>query len=98
MPFPKEVTLLGKRWKVIHKKLEGVNGYNHADNMEIELDTEQGKERRKESLLHEVIHAIEKDMEMEFTEKEVARLASGLFSFMRENPKIVAWMMEKAAR
>lgn len=95
MTFPTSMTLFGKQWRVEHKKLTDVNGYNHANDLLIELDTEQCLERRKETMIHEMIHSIEKDTEMEFTEKQVARLATGFFAFMRENPKIVAWIMAK---
>lgn len=100
MFIPKSFTLFGKQWTVVVRKLKGVCGYCHADKTLVEITPPpySSPDTVKETFIHEMIHGLEHDLSIDLEETEVARLAVGIFAFMRENPKIVAWLLEKDVR
>ena len=66
-----------------------VDGQIHNRRQVIRLDTAQTVQAQRETLLHEVIHAIEQAQNMELSEGDVGRLARGLDGFLKDNPAFV---------
>jgi hypothetical protein len=50
----------------------------------------------RETLLHELLHVLEKATCTALEEEEVGRLSRGLFAVLRDNPELVRWLMEGA--
>ena len=57
----------------------------------IQIDKMATKERQQTALLHEVIHAIDKEYQTRLTEPTVSCLASGLMAAFKQN----RWFREK---
>ena len=66
---------------------------SHVPDDEIYMSNQTSPMRRRETLLHEVIHTIDERFGVGLTEKAVASLSVGLFEFMRENRDVMRWMM-----
>ena len=67
---------------------------------EIEIHSKCSFTRMRESLIHEIVHAIESESGMSdgvILEDEEARVeswAKALLQFFRDNPKVVTWLQE----
>jgi hypothetical protein len=48
----------------------------------------------KETLLHEIFHAMSKSLGMDLTEAQVLPLGAAWYAWMRENVDQVAWIIE----
>jgi len=55
----------------------------------IRINKNMPPENRNKVLLHEIIHAIADENGIGLTETQTSVLATGLFAFLRDNPKIV---------
>lgn len=75
-----------------HAEIRGVYGTQNAVTQEIRIDAKLSKERRRETFLHEVLHAVwgqwiavEGDVDEEVA---VRALAMGLTTVFKDNPEI----------
>ena len=83
---------------------EGQDCYGMFDPDEscIHLTDGQGRERIRNTLLHESLHAmleigwLARSLEHDDEERIVANLAPVLLAFIRQNPAVVAYLQEKA--
>jgi len=75
-----------------HADLRGVYGTQNAVKQEIRIDSNLSKERRKETFLHELLHAIWGQwitVEGEVEEEVAVRaLAIGLATVFKDNPEL----------
>jgi len=92
MSIPKHFRLFGKRWTVKIKKIKehGLCTHWHS---KIHIHPKQSLEMAKETFLHEVTHAVDLEMGLHMKERQVTGLSTGLFGWIRDNPKIVKWIM-----
>lgn len=92
------VKVLGKPYQVIEKAVGcgGSRAFGEADHsaLTIEIAAEQADAQKRDTLLHEVIHCIEFALHLEFEERQVHALASGLLCVLRDNPELVAYLTE----
>lgn len=102
-PLPKFLRLLSARIEVVlqdeltHGDGAPCYGIYDTDAMVIWLRTEDTRERRKVSLLHESLHAMIGVSNMAAAESEeeaVNRLAPLLLDFLRTNKAAVAYLQE----
>ena len=49
----------------------------------------------QDTVLHECLHALDKQFGIRLTEKHVTRLAPALLSFVKDNPRLVRYLMRK---
>lgn len=101
MKFPSEIKVGAVTYKVIIKpENKGWHEYNeeygHIDYpaREISLSTKYTDEQKRDSLVHEIIHAVAKHMNLETEwgdkdENYVKRLSNGLNMVFKDNPKFV---------
>ena len=88
--------VLGKRYRLVQKKLGGDYGHCFPKRCKIVIDPTANAEQQKDTLLHEVIHAIDSELATGMKERQVRLLATGLMEWMRANQEIVRWISEKA--
>lgn len=73
-------------------------GMTNNDQMTVVIDPRSNIARKRETLLHEVLHTctdivgIDKEMTDETEEKVVNRLAPVLLAVLRDNPRLVAYL------
>jgi Zn-dependent peptidase ImmA (M78 family) len=88
MKIPCKLKIVGQDFVVTKesgKKMKDCIGrcYPHANKIYISKNLTQDK--ANETLLHEVIHAIEQNLGLKMKEKQVNNLAFCLYSFLKEN-------------
>mgnify|MGYP000929838193 FL=1 len=70
-----------------------LNGMIDHDNQIIYIKKSLPEEKKKEVLLHEVIHGISEALDMDLKEKAVQMLARSLYDFLTTNQIISSWMV-----
>jgi hypothetical protein len=91
---PASFRLLGKQWKVLLKTLEEY-GTCEAAKLRIELGNTQPVGHLRDTFLHETVHAIDIETQLNMSEKQVRVLSTVLLAWMRENPTVVGWLMKE---
>ena len=79
----KTVSVLGKTYQLIETTQDasyGCSGASNATKLVISVNRDLPIGQYDDTLLHEVIHAIDRELHLDFTEETVARLAVGLYS------------------
>lgn len=98
----KTLRLIGKRhrieWDVAVLQDENGNdldGLFHQNKKLIQIAAGQTHDDERETLLHEMLHALETQMNAEIAEAKLRQLAVGLYAALRDNPKLVAYLLEE---
>ena len=94
MKLPQALDLLGKRWTITQKKDTNNFGTCHHVRCVINISPTQSPENARDTLLHEVIHALEKEGLLKMNERQVTVLSSLLISALRQNPKLAAFLLD----
>ena len=61
----------------------------------ISVDANQGHGTLRDTVLHELLHAIDFTVCADMKEHQIHTMAGGLLAVMLDNPHWVAWMMER---
>lgn len=98
---PKRLTLIGKRhrieWDCDLREGDDVliSGYFHLSKKLIQIAGGQTHDDERETLLHEILHALEVQMDAEIPEPKLRQLAVGLYAALKDNPKLVTYLLEE---
>lgn len=91
--IPASVDVLGKPYRVeLIQRDSGDYGECFSDQCRIEVATYQCDTQKKDTLLHEVMHAIDHEMNCRMSEPQIRRIATGLLAVLRQNPALVAFL------
>jgi hypothetical protein len=88
MKIPSSVDVMGQEFSVKKRKENKRSdciGICYAHKNRIEIDRNLHPDKAGETFLHEVIHAIEQNMNLRMTENQVNNLALGLYQFLKNN-------------
>lgn len=91
------VDILSKRFTVKWKKCseDEHSGECYSPKCEIWIDPVPHMEAQKDTLLHECIHALDHELATKMSERQVGNIATALLHFMRANPEVIRWMIER---
>lgn len=62
------------------------------DHCRIQVATFQCDQQRHDTLLHEILHAVDHEMHCALSEAQVRRMATGIYAVLRDNPALVAYL------
>ena len=86
--------ILGKVYAVQFVEREGGDyGECFADQCRIEVATYQCMAQQRDTLLHEVLHAVDHEMHSGMSEPQIRRVATGLLAVLRHNPAFAAFLV-----
>lgn len=98
----KRLSLIGKRHRVEWgcedlRADDGdeVDGLFDRSKKLIQIAAGQTHDDERETLLHEIMHALEVQMDAEIPEAKLRQLAVGLYAALKDNPKLVAYLLEE---
>jgi hypothetical protein len=76
---------------------DGANLLGRVDHnkQRIAISDEQCLEAMQDTLMHEIVHAVESCMNITVSETAVTRFATGLLAVLRENPKVVEYLLRR---
>jgi hypothetical protein len=97
--MPRVVRLSGRRVRVNIEQAPALNTAVRAvhegwKNL-ITLDSTLAPDERRAVVVREMLHDLDMLCGTDLKEQDVASLASVLFAALRDNPKLVAWLMSK---
>jgi hypothetical protein len=78
--------------KVLDSEANELDGICMHNTGQILLSKSLSEDNSKEVLLHELIHALDGQLDIGFTEKDVQRTSVALFTLFRDNPKLVKFL------
>jgi len=89
----KRLNLLGERYSVARGRIKefGIVDYDRG---RIILRPKQSTDQARDTLLHEVIHAIDHTNSLELNEHQVRTMATGLRAVFTANTKFAKWVSE----
>jgi hypothetical protein len=92
--IPPLVDVLGKPYSVtLTQRGEGDYGECFADHCRIEVADYQCLLQQRDTLLHEVLHAVDHEMHCNMNESQIRRIATGLLQVLRHNAPLVAFLV-----
>jgi hypothetical protein len=95
MDIPERLRILGKSFEVMVLSPEQdteVNGWMKLDKQQIWVRILEAKEQVQDTMLHEIIHAVDESLSLGMREKQVFALAAGLLAVLKDNPNLLAWL------
>lgn len=97
---PRKINVLGKDFTVKFAESAAADntsclGRTVFKTQSIVVRNDQAPEYERDTVLHEVIHAVEDSMYLSLPERAIHLMATGLLQVLRANPKFVAYLMEK---
>ena len=85
--IPKRIDILGKNYAVeVVKRDNSDYGETFVDQCRIQVAQYQCDAQKRDTLLHEVMHAVDHEMHCGMSEKQIRRMATGLLAVLRQNP------------
>ena len=97
MPAPKEISILGLKYKIKFVPIEEAGndklGWCDFTNLHLYIALDQPRSALANTFLHEVIHAVNYSMGIDSGDEEnlTNRLANGLCATWKENPEVFKW-------
>lgn len=92
--LPKSVKIGPHTIKIVYEKTKkDYIGIYIADDNLIALRKKMPLSKLKETLLHEIMHSFDENYLMKLGEERVNNLALYIYQFIKENPKIVRWLL-----
>lgn len=90
--IPNEFELFAEIWQIrtgTNRSMPDHLGLCQPDQREILLNPDQTEQSLQQTLLHELLHAIEQKLHLELTEHQVDLLALGLLDLFKNNPEML---------
>ena len=98
---PERVKVISKRF-TIHYVPEGTGelseekmGLCDTFHQNIWVQDDLKEDTQRETLVHEVLHAISDEMRLELTEQQVAGAAIGILAVLMDNPSFAKFLLKK---
>ena len=96
--IPSSIRVIGKDYKVTQEHLQGSIGECDDFKQEINVDPKANEQLQRDTLLHEVIHAIDYAVKTKLSEEQVSALATGLYAVFSDNPNFMEWLNERPTK
>ena len=91
----KKIRILGKEFAV--KRIDDsdaeVDGRTYMGSQELHYRIHSGVEYNRDTVLHEVTHALETSLDLGLTERQVQLLATGLLAVLSDNKEFTKWLI-----
>lgn len=101
MSRPTQIRVVGKTYAVLfvdEVDSEDSNGEHDLQRQEIKVKNAIHPELAMDTLLHEVLHAIDEQLDLRLKHKQVHALAVGILQVLRENDHLVKFLTKKERR
>lgn len=90
------VRIIGKDYSLVEAptSFEGVPaGQANSLTQQIIYSPNQSEQSLRDTCIHECVHCISYEMNLDLTERQVHALGSGLYAWMTENPRLMEWLL-----
>lgn len=92
------IKIIGKNYSVkedpelLH---DGKFGFSNSRTQSITYSPGQAHDQVRDTVIHEIIHAIDFGVHLELKEEQVHALAAGLYATLNDNPELTKWLFGK---
>ena len=93
---PTEVDVIGKTYTVeLVEDLAGADRFGECDEAKLRIRIEKGTAlaQEQDTLLHEILHAIDGSMHTKLSERQVGAIASGILAVLKANPRLALYLL-----
>jgi hypothetical protein len=94
---PEIVDVLGKKFTIkilTPDEIEDCDGYMELAAQVIAIRLQPANDYNHDTMLHEIIHAIDETLGLGMKEKQVHQLAVGITAVLKQNPELTAWLLK----
>lgn len=93
---PTEIKIVGKVYRV--EKIEDLPDQGNCNNQKLQIMIQNGNalQQEQDTVLHEVLHAIDYSVQAKMNERQITVMASGLLSVMQENPQLMGYLLGRS--
>lgn len=92
--LPVEIKIIGKTYKVEPvPEMDDECGACYDSKQLIKISEDLPQELSQDTLLHEVMHAIDFQMHTNMKERQISAMAAGLTAVFKENPTFVKYLL-----
>lgn len=91
--MPSEVVIAGRVYALVETRLRETLGNCDNTNQILQVDGGQHEFSKKDTVLHEVLHAIDDAIQSELSERQVRSVTTALLDMMRRNPAFMNWLV-----
>ena len=91
----KRLNILGRYWKLVWTPDLSEYGHCQPEALTIRVNSTVPQQHQQDTLLHEVMHAIESFYDIDIGEENVRRMASALLTVLQANPQLVRYLTKK---
>ncbi|CAB5079570.1 hypothetical protein UFOVP146_15 [uncultured Caudovirales phage] len=91
---PKTIKIIGKRYKIIKRKDFENYGESDEQKQTIKLREDMLPDLELDTFIHEVTHAIDHQMSLKMSERQVHGVGAGLAAVLIDNPKLLNYLQE----
>lgn len=95
---PFSVRVIGKTYDIHYKTtMEEEDDLGEFDPALQKITIKKGQplETEQDTLLHEVMHAVDSELNLNLSEKQVRGLATGILAVLKDNPKFYQYLRRK---
>lgn len=94
---PSNARILGKTWTIEWKPEldDGDHGATHHADLRIEMAGSHHPEHQQDTLLHELLHALDFELDLKLGERRVRLLATSLLGLLKDNPEIKNFILRE---
>lgn len=89
----KNLNIIGREYEVVYlDDLKDVIGDCDCDNLKIRIKNGQPPSLETDTVLHEVVHAIDNAMQLNMTERQVYCMTTGLIATLKDNQQFLEYL------
>lgn len=94
---PSTIRVIGKKFTVVFGDSPD-RGSCEATKQKITILHDMPADEERDTLLHEVLHAIEEAMGLDMPDRHIRLLATGLYAVFRDNPEFFRYIGERIGK
>ena len=90
-----EIEILGRKYKIeLMGEVEDPESDGSMDlsSQAIKYRPAPGADYNRDTIFHEITHAVDETLLCELTERQVHLMATGLLSVLKQNPELIEWL------
>jgi hypothetical protein len=91
--IPKSVNVLGREYQIeVEQHLPNMFGYCDYENLLIKIKADQQPAMELDTVLHEILHAIDYSMNTELEERQIYCMTVGILSVLKYNQPLLEYL------
>jgi hypothetical protein len=95
MKPPRTIRIFGKTWAMEYGPMKKLYGRCFHKELRIRICNDKPLDQQQDTSIHEVLHAIDLELNLELSEKKIRRLATCFLAILKDNPQYTKFLLSK---